>query len=273
MKGVLKIGIIKKSFPLLLLSAIFLFFNGCSAPYYQESGSGYQAEQGYNLADLNEYGDWINLPPYGRVWRPSVVNGWLPFHNGRWIYSDNDWAWDSYEPFGWIVYHYGYWYYDPIYGWVWIPRNNGWMPATVQWRQFGDYIAWSPLLPPGVNYGEPWNDHDGRYWHSVRMENFTKDNVGKLRDTHPQWKERDNSGKQIIVGRTRPTQNEIENKTGVKIRNTQITKEPVQTPISTFRRMTLPDNERVRNSSYEQRVKRDVIIPRSERNTTDRRKK
>src|ERR1035437_7678779 len=125
----------KKNLILLFLAPLVMIISGCSTgQVVQNNGtdnnsnysdyntpnnnSGYDE---YNVDDLNQYGEWINLNQYGRVWRPSVINSWQPFTNGNWAYDGNDWVWVSYEPFGWIVYHYGSWDYYPPYGWLWIP--------------------------------------------------------------------------------------------------------------------------------------------------------
>ncbi|MGD8782709.1 MAG: hypothetical protein PVH88_27610 [Ignavibacteria bacterium] len=40
---------------------------------------------------------------------------------------------------------YGYWYDDET---VWIPEDNGWSPAVVQWYEDEKYISWAPLPCP-----------------------------------------------------------------------------------------------------------------------------
>jgi len=169
------------------ITALNLILTGCFPMQIQSdnSGSYYDSPKDYNIDELNQYGQWINIPDYGQVWKPSVVEGWEPYYNGHWINSDNNWTWVSYEPFGWIVYHYGNWYNDPDYGWVWIPGNNGWSPATVQWYQYDNYVSWAPLPPRGVSYREPWNEKDSRYWHTVNDDSFLKDNVGHFQEAHP----------------------------------------------------------------------------------------
>jgi len=170
-----------------LITAVNLILTGCFPMQIQSdnSNSTYDSPRDYNIDELNQYGQWIDVEHYGQVWKPSVVEGWEPYYNGHWIYSDNNWTWVSYEPFGWIVYHYGNWYNDPVYGWVWIPGDNGWSPAVVQWYQYDDYVSWAPLPPNGVSYREPWNDKDSRYWHTVNDDVFLNDNVGHLQETHP----------------------------------------------------------------------------------------
>src|SRR5256885_13718454 len=71
--------------------------------------------------NLTPYGEWVDVS-YGSAWRPyHVSQGWRPYMDGRWVWSDYGWYWSSYEPYGWAVYHYGRWIYDDYYGWIWLP--------------------------------------------------------------------------------------------------------------------------------------------------------
>jgi hypothetical protein len=131
----------------------------------------------YNVDDLNQYGDWENVNPYGRVWHPSVITNWQPFTNGHWTYDGTDWVWVSYEPFGWIVYHYGSWEYSDDYGWLWIPGTDEWSPARVQWIDYGDNIGWAPMRFNNRNWPEPWVNNKVHPWMVVRTEDFNKENI------------------------------------------------------------------------------------------------
>jgi hypothetical protein len=96
---------------------------------------------------LSSHGEWVDMPPYGRVWRPTgVAAGWRPYYYGRWEWTDEGWLWVSDEPWGWATYHYGRWAYDNGAGWVWVPGYQ-WAPAWVTWRYSPDYIGWAPLGP------------------------------------------------------------------------------------------------------------------------------
>lgn len=118
--------------------------------------------------ELREYGEWVNSPQYGIVWRPRVAPGWSPYYYGRWSWiSPYGWTWVSYEPWGWYPYHYGYWYTDPIFGWVWYPfrsfvsvhfafgssrfphfhRHARFVPANVRFVRDGGNVRWIPLRP------------------------------------------------------------------------------------------------------------------------------
>ncbi len=96
---------------------------------------------------LAPYGEWVDIPHRGRVWRPRHAHaGWRPYFHGRWVWTDDGWYWDSDEPWSWAVYHYGRWDDDPVYGWVWAP-GSVWAPAWVTWRFGGGAIGWAPLFP------------------------------------------------------------------------------------------------------------------------------
>ncbi len=113
---------------------------------------------------LAPYGDWINIAGHGPCWRPEVEEGWSPYTDGYWAYTDVGWTWVSHEPFGSIVYHYGRWLLSSR-GWCWVPGAD-WSPAWVSWRTGEDYIGWAPL-PPEV----PWQPQRGiSSWVDVHTE-------------------------------------------------------------------------------------------------------
>jgi hypothetical protein len=106
--------------------------------------------------ELESYGDWILIEPYGYVFRPDVNTvAWRPYEHGWWEPSYVfGWVWNSDEPFGWITYHYGTWFYDDFQGWVWRPGLQ-WGPAWVAWVSVGDWIGWAPLGPASYDgYGD-----------------------------------------------------------------------------------------------------------------------
>lgn len=121
----------------------------------------------YGAEDLDPYGSWVDVPGYGSVWRPIVVEGWAPYRQGRWVWEDwYGWTWVSYEPWGWAPYHYGRWFYEPAYGWCWYPGairvRHYWSPALVAFFGFGGggvsigigNVGWVPLAPYEVFH--PW---------------------------------------------------------------------------------------------------------------------
>ncbi|NCT76470.1 MAG: hypothetical protein GXC78_18180 [Chitinophagaceae bacterium] len=98
--------------------------------------------------ELSPYGEWIDYPDYGYVWRPSGIADFQPYSsNGYWVWSDDyEWMWVSNYSWGWAPFHYGRWFQDPYYGWMWVPGYE-WGPAWVAWRDGGDYYGWAPLRP------------------------------------------------------------------------------------------------------------------------------
>jgi hypothetical protein len=180
-----------KIFALLLFVLVAWFIPGCYvSTSSQDNGSGYNSTNTdnnsdypeYNNDDLNQYGEWVNVNQYGRVWYPSVVNDWQPFTNGHWTWDGNDWVWVSYEPFGWIVYHYGSWENSPEYGWIWIPSNDEWSPANVQWIDYGDNIGWAPRRANNRSWPEPWENNNVHPWMVVKIGDFNRENINSYRE-------------------------------------------------------------------------------------------
>ncbi len=118
------------------------------------------------VSELQEYGEWIDVPAYGYVWRPRVAVGWSPYVYGRWVWiSPYGWTWVSNEPWGWYPYRCGYWLTDPVFGWIWSPYNAFvsvnfifgsnryrhhnviFRPATVRFVPEGRNVRWVPLRP------------------------------------------------------------------------------------------------------------------------------
>lgn len=118
--------------------------------------------------ELRSYGEWIEIPVYGYVWRPYVVAGWSPYYYGTWYWAGAfGWTWISYEPWGWYPYHYGYWHSHPVHGWCWYPYRSfpyakayygrSYYPdyhgrvyyqnATVRFVRDGSTVRWVPMAP------------------------------------------------------------------------------------------------------------------------------
>jgi len=135
------------------------------------------------FSDLNYYGSWHVLDPYGWVWRPIVGIDWRPYVAGHWSWTEYGWMWISYEPFGWAVYHYGYWTRDFALGWVWIPDYE-WSANRVTWILIDDNVAWCPLPPPAYGY-EPidwfWYEPINNPWIAVPCDDFLREDVGTYR--------------------------------------------------------------------------------------------
>lgn len=176
--------------------ALLFFAAGCSGydrelmgdpepvpqePAYAEQAVPPESEDSLGVGMFNEleyYGQWHHMEPYGWAWRPSVVSEWQPFVNGHWIWTQYGWMWVDYDPWGWATSHYGYWNYDFAMGWVWIPDYT-WSPAQCDWVMFDDYICWSPVPPPGTRFKEPW-DAD-KAWVSVPVTRFKERSVADYR--------------------------------------------------------------------------------------------
>jgi hypothetical protein len=111
-------------------------------------------------------GQWLNDDQYGYVWQPNVAvstTSWRPYSDGRWVWTDRGWFWQSNEDFGWATYHYGRWALIDGAGWVWVPGRH-WAPAWVSWRHTDndEYVGWAPL-PPESSFStsvgiHPWCD-------------------------------------------------------------------------------------------------------------------
>ncbi len=160
----------------LALTAFWLWGCATSSQTYQESQDPYPA-----FNSLDSYGQWINVPGLGTVWRPYDENNWQPYANGHWVWTNDGWMWDSYEPYGWVVYHYGYWQFNNRYGWCWIPSYN-WQPARVAWYHSDGYVGWAPLPPPSINQAEYFNQPNVRVWVIVHEQYFIDRDVVKYRD-------------------------------------------------------------------------------------------
>ena len=103
----------------------------------------------YFYTSLAPYGVWLEIPGYGRCWRPTTElynPGWQPYcDNGRWVYTDCGWCWVSDYAWG-ATFHYGRWFRDTRFGWCWWPDTT-WGPSWVTWRYSDDYCGWAPLPP------------------------------------------------------------------------------------------------------------------------------
>jgi len=140
--------------------------------HHVEEAKSYQYTNRYytGAEDLDQSGNWENVPDYGWCWTPAVDAGWVPYSDGRWVFEPYyGWTWVSYEPWGWAPYHYGRWLY---YGssWRWWPGHVTpfyrpiWAPAYVSFFGFGgrgggfgfgfNSIGWLPLGPLDVFH--PW---------------------------------------------------------------------------------------------------------------------
>ena len=251
---------------------LFLWLAGFLLPLFIITGCSSGWELGnehpnYSLADLNQYGEWIVVQPYGSVWRPFTVDSWEPFDYGHWSYIDNNWTWLSYEPYGWIVYHYGNWFDDPVNGWVWIPSYDSWSPGRVQWLINGDYISWAPLAPAGITYKNPWEEGDHHHWHIVFQKDFNKENINNYLVNGITGKEKGE------ILRHAPSPKLIEAKTNNKIENIKSTKERTIIPKVEIHKLILPREIQNKIEKNRKQVKEKVMVTREKYHENKRNKK
>lgn len=97
------------------------------------------------------------------IWRPNnVEEGWSPYTNGYWEYTNHGWFWVSYYDWGWRTCHYGRWWWHARWGWVWSPGFY-WAPSWVVWMYNDGYCGWYPISPR-----VRWHHHRGWYCHGMR---------------------------------------------------------------------------------------------------------
>lgn len=158
-----------------ILAAAMLL--GTVAPHAQ---SAVRVSVAFFHDNLEPYGDWREVGDYGWCWQPrDVGRNWRPYSDGRWLYTDVGWTWDSDEPYSWAVYHYGRWARIDRIGWVWVPGTE-WGPAWVSWRRSARHVGWAPLPPDAefnrsVGFGARVDaDYDigPTYYSFVTVRNF-----------------------------------------------------------------------------------------------------
>ncbi len=174
------------------------------------------------------------------IWRPNrafIYEGWNPYTNGSWVWTDDGWMWASSYDWGWAPYHYGRWWWSPVYGWVWSPGYR-WAPAWVTWRWSDYHIGWYPLSPRVMwNGGSVINyNYRNENWTFVEKQNFTKTvnnttivNAGKNPDIVSGSKQyvnlKEQNNKIVNQG---PNVNDIQNSTGTKIKPKSINESSVK---------------------------------------------
>ncbi|MCP4501606.1 MAG: hypothetical protein GY822_16735 [Deltaproteobacteria bacterium] len=129
---------------------------------------------------LSPYGRWQHHGRFGNVFVPSVRvvgNGYRPYTQGHWEYTEWGWTWASHLPFGWATSHYGRWFYDSRLGWAWVPGTR-WAPSWVSWRTGGRYVGWAPL-PPGAVFGGRYTTYNTS-WVFVTEGNFGRGSIFPL---------------------------------------------------------------------------------------------
>lgn len=145
--------------------------------YYQQS---YRRSASYQyipedaeiagVEDLDDYGEWQDVPKYGHCWRPRTASSdWAPYRDGYW--SDDHTlglTWVSNEQWGWAPYHYGRWAHVNQQ-WFWVPteitRHTTYAPALVAFvSPRADEVGWVPLGPGDAYVPRYYDrDHQPRY--------------------------------------------------------------------------------------------------------------
>jgi hypothetical protein len=252
-----------------LLLGGLLIVSGCAPASYEGSAQ----EPVNDVQYLESYGEWFEMPPYGIVWHPFVVRDWAPFSHGHWMWTNDGWAWVSYEPFGWLVYHYGFWDYRREIGWFWV-SDDAWSPARVEWYTNDDYCAWAPLPPPDVYWPAPWDPFDTDLWIVVPIDRFTDENVGRRRITGPLPREL--AKRESASSKQPPEIRIVRERANRSLAPVTIRKEPVEIlsrpPVvqstsiaprdSSLERMVLPRNDKRTVEKYSPEVRREVLAPR-----------
>jgi len=145
--------------------------------------------------DLDGYGVWREVPPYGWVWAPTrVAAGWAPYRYGHWAWvAPWGWTWVDDAPWGFAPFHYGRWAFVAG-GWIWVPgrvvERPVYAPALVAFvggPHFslsisvggGGGVAWFPL-GPGEVYRPAY--HVSEVY--VRNVNITHVNVTNINVTN-----------------------------------------------------------------------------------------
>lgn len=126
--------------------------------------------------ELSPYGQWIQDPQYGYVWRPDVdQEEFRPYYsNGRWAMTEYGNTWVSNYDWGWAPFHYGRWIYNRYNNWVWLP-DTVWGPAWVSWRSGGGQYGWAPLGPRisiGINVGRGGYRVPDMCWNFIPYRNI-----------------------------------------------------------------------------------------------------
>ena len=144
-----------------------------SRQYVSEDVIGYQ--------DLDDNGDWSDVPEYGHVWYPTTVAvGWTPYHYGHWGWvGAYGWTWIDDAPWGFAPFHYGRWAY--------VGNRWGWCPGPIAVRPYyapalvafiggggvaigvGGPVGWFPLGPRDVWFPGYHTSH--AYFTNINISN------------------------------------------------------------------------------------------------------
>jgi len=71
----------------------------------------------------------------------TPTGNFVPYTDGRWLYTEYGWYWKGAAPHSWATEHYGYWKRTPDKVWSWYPGPY-WLPQIVEFRATTKYIGW-----------------------------------------------------------------------------------------------------------------------------------
>ncbi|MBI4913177.1 MAG: FecR domain-containing protein [Acidobacteria bacterium] len=136
------------------------------------------AEIRYYSDDLDDNGEWTEVPEVGWCWRPRIsIVDWRPYWRGRWGCYGGGMTWVSDDPWGYVTFHFGRWGWNSGWGWYWIPGRY-YSPAWVAWNWNAGYYGWAPLnywnRPCSWGYGA-WGGH--HCWNVVQVNHINVVNV------------------------------------------------------------------------------------------------
>jgi uncharacterized protein DUF6600 len=112
--------------------------------------------------DLDDHGEWRNVPEYGQVWVPAGVDaGWAPYRYGHWAWiAPWGWTWVDDASWGFAPFHYGRWV--TVGGaWMWAPGpvvvgvRPVYAPALVAWVG-GPHFSVGMSVGGGAGVGVAW---------------------------------------------------------------------------------------------------------------------
>ncbi len=151
----------------------------------------YVSRYAVGYPDLDDYGYWETVAPYGPIWYPrTVVVGWAPYRYGHWAYVGPwGWTWVDDAPWGFAPFHYGRWvYYGSRWGWCPGPYHVRpvYAPALVAWVGgphwgvglsfgIGGGVGWFPL-----GWGEPYIPYYGHSRHYFEHVNVTNTRITNI---------------------------------------------------------------------------------------------
>lgn len=108
--------------------------------------------------DLDQNGNWYNVPGQGYVWSPYEAqnSAWDPYGCGSWMWTPAfGYMWVSCESWGYMPYMSGMWNYYSGFGWGWMPGYGGWYNNGGGWTANVGQTAGIHYQPPRMPHGGP----------------------------------------------------------------------------------------------------------------------